>query len=132
MAKVEKYEVSQPYDEIAARIKKMAPKCLDVTVETVSQSSQSFQHIVTHYKPTVIVGKKHTELHVQQHHSQGVLKVSKEPEGGYYMMVFDVTKLGKNKNRVEYYGPSSGFDTMVTAIKGWIDGKNVGCPDLTQ
>ena len=132
MAKVEKYEVNQPYQEIAARIQKMAPKCLDVTVETISQTRDSYQHIVTQYKSTVIVGKEHAELHVQQHHAQGVMNVTKEPEGGYYLMVFDITKLGASKSHVEYYGPSIGFDTMVKAIKGWIDGKNVGCPDLTK
>lgn len=132
MAKVEKYEVAQPYYKVVDRIKKMAPKCLNVTIETVSQTRQSYQVIVTHYKPTVVVGKERTELHVQQHHSKGVMKVTKEPEGGYYLMVFDVIKLGKNKTGVEYYGPSRGFDTMTKAIKGWISGKNVGCPDLTK
>lgn len=132
MAKVEKYEVAQPYESIAARFKKMAPKCLDVTIKTTSQTNTSYQVIVTHYKPTVIAGKNRAELHVQQHHSQGVMKVTKEPEGGYYLMVFDAIKVDKNKTRIEYYGPSRGYETMIKAIKGWASGDNVGCPDLTK
>ena len=132
MAKVEKYEVSQPYNEVAKRFKKMAAKCLNVSIKTVSQSSKSYQVIVTDYKSTVIVGKNSTELHVQQHHKQGVMNVSKEPVGGYYLMVVDAIKTGKNKTRIEYYGPSRGQDAMVKAIKGWASGKNVGCPDLTK
>ena len=132
MAKVEKYEVNQPYEKVAARFKKMAPKCLNVSIKTTSQTRTSYQVIVTDYKPTVIVGKTRAELHVQQHHRQGVLKVTEEPEGGYYLMVVDAIKLGKDKTRIEYYGPSSGYDTMVKAIKGWASGKNIGCPDLTK
>jgi len=89
LAKVEKYEVSQPFKAVASRIEKMAPKCLDVTIKTVSQSTTSYQVIVTEYKPTVIVGQNRAELHVQQHHAQGVMNVTEEPPGGYYLMVFD-------------------------------------------
>lgn len=132
MAKVEKYEVAQPYSKVAARFKKMAPKCLNVSIKTTSQTRQSYQVIVTDYKPTVVVGKNRAELHVQQHHAKGVMKVTKEPAGGYYLMVFDAIKAGKNKTRIEYYGPSMGHETMIKAIKGWASGKNVGCPDLTK
>ena len=132
MAKVEKYEVSQPYAKVAARFKKMAPKCLNVSVETVSQSRTSYQVIVTDYKAKVVSGKTRTELHVQQHHAKGVMNVTKEPKGGYYLMVVDAIKAGKNKTRIEYYGPSSGYDSMVDAIKGWASGKKVSCPDLTK
>ncbi|MFC1588795.1 hypothetical protein ACFL3P_00820 [Pseudomonadota bacterium] len=132
MAKVEKYEVSQPYSKVAARFKKMAPKCLNVSVETVSQTNMSYQVIVTDYKATVVPGKTRTELHVQQHHAKGVMNVTKEPEGGYYLMVFDAIKAGKNKTRIEYYGPSSGHEAMVDAIKSWASGEGVSCPDLTK
>jgi hypothetical protein len=80
----------------------------------------------------VIVGKDRAELHVQQDHLQGVMHVSEVPPGGYYLMVFDAIKVDANTTRIEYYGPSVGFESMVTAIKGWASGKNVGCPDLTK
>ncbi len=132
MSKVEKYEVDQPYEKVADRFKKMAPKCFDASIKTTSRTNTSYQVIVTEYKPTVIIGKTRAELHVQQHHAQGVMRVSEEPKGGYYLMVFDAIKLGKNKTRIEYYGPSRGYDTMINAVKGWASGKNVGCPDLTK
>jgi hypothetical protein len=132
LAKVEKYEVSQPFHKVASRFQTMAPKCLNLTIKTVSQSTTSYQVIVTDYKPTVIVGKDRAELHVQQHHAQGVMKVTEEPEGGYYLMVFDAIKVGEGTTRIEYYGPSVGQEAMIKAIKGWASGKNVGCPDLTK
>ena len=132
MATVEKYQVSQPYDQVVARFKEMAPKCLDVTIKTTSQSMTSYQVIVTDYNPTVIVGENRTELHVQQDFLQGVMTVSEVPPGGYYLMVFDATRIDGNTTQIEYYGPSRGFETMVKAIKGWASGGPVGCPDLTQ
>lgn len=132
MAKVEKYEVAEPFNEVASRFKKMAPKCLNVTIKTVSQSATSYQVIVTEYLPTVIVGKNKAELHVQQHHAQGVMKVTEEPAGGYYLMVVDAVKVDANTTRIEYYGPSAGQEAMIKAIKGWASGNNVGCPDLTK
>ena len=132
LATVEKYEVSQPFKQVALRFKKMAPKCLNITIKTVSQSTTSYQVIVTEYKPTVIVGKDRAELHVQQHHAQGVMNVTEEPPGGYYLMVVDAIKVGANTTRIEYYGPSVGQEAMIKAIKGWASGKNVGCPDLTK
>jgi len=132
MAKVEKYEVSQPFEQVAARFKKMAPKCLDLTIKTTSQTTTSYQVIVTDYNPTVIIGNNRAELHVQQDHLQGVMHVSEVPPGGYYLMVFDAIKVDANTTRIEYYGPSMGFESMVKAIKGWASGKIVGCPDLTK
>ena len=131
MATVEKYEVQQPFHKVAERFQKMAPRCLDVSVKTVSQSTTSYQVIVTDYKPTVIVQQDRAELHVQQHFAQGVMTVTEEPPGGYYLMVFDAIKMDANRTRIEYYGPSAGQDAMIKAIKGWASGSNVGCPDLT-
>lgn len=106
MAKVEKYETAQPYEQVAARFRKMAPKCLDATIKTTSQTNTSYQVIVTEYKPTVIVGKDRAELHAQQHHAKGVMTVTKEPAGGYYLMVSDAIKAGKDKTRIEYTAPA--------------------------
>jgi len=132
LAKVEKYEVSQPFQKVASRFEKMAPKCLNVTIKTVSQSTTSYQVIVTEYKPTVILSEDRAELHVQQHHAQGVMKITEEPEGGYYLMVVDAIKVDEGTTRIEYYGPSVGHEPIIKAIKGWASGENVGCPDLTK
>ncbi|SHF92037.1 hypothetical protein SAMN04487965_2955 [Microbulbifer donghaiensis] len=132
MAKVETYEVDRPFSEVSGSFEKYAPKCLDVTIETESRTNMSYQYIVTDYNPTVVAGRDITELHLQRHHAQGVMNVTKEPEGGYYLLVADATPVGKNNTRIDIYGPSRGFDVITRAIKGWASGKNMGCPDLTK
>ncbi len=132
MGKVETFEVSRPFSDVAKTFQKKAPECLNVTIKTTSQTRMSYQVIVTTYKPTVLVTAEKAELHVQFHHEAGVLNVSKEPEGGYYLLVADAYPINKNTTRVELYRPSMGHDVLIKAIKGWATGENVGCPDLTK
>jgi hypothetical protein len=131
-AKTETFEVNRDYREVAKTFQKKAPECLNVTVRTTSQTTTSYQVIVTAYKPTVRVSAQRAELHVQQHHKQGVMKVTKEPEGGYYLLVADAYPAGKNKTRVQMFGPSVGHAPLIQAIKGWASGQNLGCPDMTK
>ena len=132
MGKKETFEVDRSFKDVARTFQKKAPQCLNVRVKTTSQTTTSYQVIVTRYKPTVKVSSQRAELHVQQHHESGVLKVTKEPEGGYYLVVTDAYPVTKNKTRIVIYRPSMGFDVMIKAIKGWASGKNTGCPDMTK
>jgi len=132
MAKTEAFEVNRPFREVSETFRRKAPECLNVTVQTTSQTTTSYQVIVTAYKPTVVVTKERAELHVQQQHQTGVLKVTKEPEGGYYLLVADAYPVGSNKTRVQMFGPSIGYDVLIRAIKGWASGESLGCPDMTK
>lgn len=132
MAKTETLEVNRPFREVAATFRKRAPECLDVTIETTSQSTTSYQVIVTAYKPTVVVTAERAELHVQQDHKQGVMKVTKQPPGGYYLLVADAYPLDSNHTRLQLFEPSHGYDVLIRAIKGWASGETTGCPDMTK
>jgi hypothetical protein len=132
MGEVESFEVSRSFRAVANTFEKRASKCLNVRIKTVSQTNTSYQVIVTKYTPTVIVTKERAELHVQQHHEQGVMKVSEMPEKGYYLIVADATPVDKNRTRIDLYRPSMGHDVMVKAIKGWATGKSKGCPNLAK
>jgi hypothetical protein len=61
-----------------------------------------------------------------------VLAVTKEPEGGYYLLVADAYPIDAKRSRIEIFGPSKGHDVLTRAIMGWATGKNLGCPDLTK
>ena len=132
MAEVETITVNRPFAEVAKTFKKKAPKCLDVKIKTVSQSSTSYQVLIAQYNPTVVIGAKKAELHLQRHYESGVMNVSQEPKDGYYLLVVDAIPISKNKTKIVFYRPSMGFDSLITAIKGWASGDNLGCPDLTQ
>lgn len=131
MAEVETFEVDRPFSEVAKTFQEKAPECLNVTIRTVSRTNMSYQVIVTTYKPTVLVNGQKAELHLQFHHEQGVLNVTEEPDGGYYLLVADLFPLGENRTRVDLYRPSMGYDVLVKGVKGWAASDSSGCPDLT-
>jgi hypothetical protein len=131
-AKVETFEVDRPFSQVANTFQKMGPNCLAKTIKTTSQTTTSYQVIVTTYKPTVLVSAKKAELHVQFHHEQGVVNVSKEPDGGYYLLVADAQPVTQTKTRIDLYRPSMGHGVLIQAVKNWATGDNVGCPDLTK
>lgn len=130
--KVETFEVDRPFSQVAGTFQKMGPNCLSKTIKTTSQTNMSYQVIVTTYKPTVLVTGKKAELHVQFHHEQGVIAVSKEPVGGYYLLVADAQPVTASKTRIDLYRPSMGHGVLIQAVKNWATGENVGCPDLTK
>jgi hypothetical protein len=132
LGKVESFEVNRPFRDVAGTFQKKAPECLHMTIKTTSQTNMSYQVIVTTYNPTVLVSADKAELHLQQHHEAGVLNVTKEPEGGYYLLVADAVPVDRNTTRVDLYRPSVGFDVLIKGIKGWASGDIQGCPDLTK
>ena len=132
MAKTDSYEVNRSMKDVAATFRRKAPECLNVSVRTVSQTTTSYQNILTEYKPTVVVNGERAELHVQQLHKTGVMYPSKPPEGGIYLLVADAFPLPGNRTRIQTYGPSKGYDVLYRAVRGWASGDNVGCPDMTK
>jgi hypothetical protein len=133
MGKVETFEASRPYREVARTFQAKAPECLNVSVRRVSQTGTVMQNVLNVYKPTVHVTNKRAELHVQRH-SEGpaLTMVGQEPAGGFYVFVADATPIGNNKTRIDIYGTSIGVDALFRAVKGWATGKNLGCPDMTK
>lgn len=130
-AKVESFEVNRSFSEVAETFRKKAPECLNVRTKTVSRTNMSYQVIITTYKPTVLVNGDKAELHVQFHHDAGVMNVTKEPEGGYYLMVADAFPVDENTTRIDLYRPAIGYDVLVRGIKGWAMTPDAGCPDMT-
>ena len=134
MTKTDSYEVNRSMQAVGATFRQRAPECLGVQVRTVSQTSTSYQNILTTYKPTVVVTGERAELHLQQlHKGGGVIYPQKPPEGGVYIIVVDAYPVSSNRARIQLYGPSlSAYDVVYRAIRGWATGENLGCPDMAK
>lgn len=131
MTKTDTYQVNRSMSDVGTTFERLASKCLDVRVQMVSHSNQSFQNIITRYKSTVVRSTDRAELHVQQLHETGVLYPSKPPEGGVYLLVVDAYAQSNKSTRIQLYGPSMGYEALYRAIHGWASGENLGCPDMT-
>jgi hypothetical protein len=127
------FEAKRGFRDVAKTFQAKAPECLNVSVRTISQTSTSYQNILTTYKPTVLVKTDKAEIHVQRHYQGGgVIIPGKEPEGGLYVVVADATPIDRSRTRIDIYGPTRGADAIIHAITGWATGENVGCPDMTK
>ena len=129
----ETLEVNRPLRDVAATWQRRAPECLSVSVRTTSQTSTSYQVITSTYKPTVVLGKDHAELHVQRDFKGGgVIMVGNPPPGGPYIIVADAYPLPGNRTKLQLIAPTKGQDVVIRAIKSWASGESTGCPDLTK
>ena len=132
MVQVQKFEVKRSVRAVGDTFRRRAPECLNVTIRTTSSAPSSYQVIDTAYKATVVAGSDKAELHLQQKHLRGVVKVYEEPADGHYLFVVDAVPAGTGAAQVQIIGPSKGYDVIVRAIKAWADGSSTACPDLTK
>lgn len=132
---VEKFEVKRPYRAVARTFQRRAKACLRVRVRSESRGGYRTNPstFIKDYRPTVKVGKRRTEFHVQIHiEGTNLIKVYSEAEGGDYVVVADAYPMGRNRTRIELHGVTVGHDVLVKSVRNWAIGKNLGCPDLTK
>lgn len=130
--KIDTFEVNRPFKEVAATFQQMAPKCLNMRIESRSYGNKSAQYVVSRYTATVVVATGKAELHLQERHEKGVIAVYKEPENGHYMMVVDAIPIDAKRTKIVTYHFSVGKEALRTAVAGWAKGTDSGCPDLTK
>src|SRR5215467_3057856 len=103
MGKVQTFEAKRPLASVAKTFQARAPECLNVAVRTVSQSSTSYQNILTVYKATVVNHPQKAELHLQRDFKSGVLVPGKVPPGGLYYLVADAMPTDRGTTRIAIY-----------------------------
>jgi hypothetical protein len=121
MTAVETFDAPRSYPQVAETVRKKSKECLDVTVEssgTVRQGNMwTREHSRTEYKPTFTAGKDKAELTVQAN--------------AHNVFALDLEPAGRNTTRVTVYrakvGPSN---AMNTAVRGWVKGDAMACPNL--
>lgn len=135
MIKLEQFEVDRPFREVARTFRQRADTCLKVRV-TTNTSGGYGSHPTTFkqdYLPTTRITRRRAELHVQQHiEGTNLIKVHKEPEGGYYLLVADAVPVGRSRTRIDLYRPTMGHGVLSQSVRNWATGENLGCPDLTK
>jgi hypothetical protein len=126
MPNMEQFEVSRPIKDVTATLQKLAPKCLDKTV----QRTASADHLRTfNWNPMVVADKDRTELHLQLIPENE--KNEDMPPKGYYMMVVDAAPAPGNKTAITLYmSMKSDLDLVIQAIKDWAGGTNTKCVDM--
>ena len=84
------------------------------------------------YTPTFIATAKKTELHVQMKRAGGGMHELGAPPDGYYRVVLDAVPVGQNRTKIDMYINSADDNLIRNALRGWAQGTNLGCPDVTK
>ena len=128
--KTKTFEVSRSYNDVSDTLRKKSDECLNVAINWSNSNGNS--GLVT-YKPTFRASSTRAELHIQRKSEGGRHIVIGEPENGSYRVVLDATPLSRNRTRIDLYIASAIDDKLlVTTLTHWVNGDNLGCPDLTQ
>ena len=95
---------------------------------TEHQPGVSYMVVTSTYKPTVHVSPSVAELQVQISQRGNIINVSKEPEGGFYLLVADARPVSAAKTRIDLYHPTIGHAQLVQAVRAWASGTSFDCP----
>ena len=115
---VETLNVDRSLSEVSKDFRERAPKCLNVDVTKTLWNGSMYQTVLVQYRGTVVENPEKTELYIQDKQD--------------YIMVIDAAAVAKDKTEVTLYRASFGYDLLVSAVKGWATGENLGCPALAQ
>ncbi len=116
------------FNEAAAIMKKMAPRCLDVKIKFEYGNCANCRPRIRHFKPVITSGRQNLQLSLL---SEWRLEDEKEYGPAHYFAVVDLTPANGKSKAVIYY-PIAKYGAVADSIKGWMTGENVGCPDLAS
>ena len=122
----ETFEVERPFREVSSTLQKKANECLKVAIQWATNRASG----VDTYKPTFVAGPNRAELHVQLRRG-AVIEVGAPPDGAY-RVVLDAAPVAAKRTRIEIYTWSTDDGLLLRAMRGWVKGDNLGCPDLTK
>lgn len=130
---IQKYEVNRPIAQVTATLKDRGENCMHGKVTVSVKDGYGYHSETRVYTPKVVLGKNRTRFTLQMGYERQATVIGGEdpPKDGWYIMVVDAYPSGANKTRVEGYS-GSGDSVKFKAVRNWIEGTNMGCPDMTQ
>jgi hypothetical protein len=126
------FEVERPFKDVSATLRKKSDECLKVAINWSVQTSGQLntRSGVDTYIPIFVSSANKAELHIR-FKLESVIEVGSPPDGTYHV-VLDATPIAKNRTRIDIYASKDRTSLIVKALRGWVQGDNLGCPDLTK
>jgi hypothetical protein len=132
--KVDTYIVNRPYSAVAKVLQEKTKECLPARLTEERCVKRNCRDYQVTYKPTLLKDSKKTELHVQwkREPDNDTYLGGKPPADGMYVIVADAVPDGPKATKMTVYAPTMYFVHMPAAVKHWVNGTNLGCPDFTS
>lgn len=124
LAEKESFEVNRPYNGVVDTFKRMATRCLDVTMTT--SPSPGAPPAVANWNPAFSAGYDKAELQLRLSDNR------KESAEGRLVMIVDISLVSPRRTRIEMYRFPNEIALIYRSVKNWALGKDIACPDLTD
>lgn len=134
----ETYVSERSYPEVMKTLQRKVKECFNKKMVQKHCIKRGFSEMCnefeTLYNPTLIKNKEGTELYVQidRTFNGKPYRAGNPPPKGSFLGVFDIKPDKRNKTSVIAYSAAEKFTVTPNAVKHWIKGTNLGCPDFTQ
>lgn len=131
------FEVNKPIEQVSEVLKKKSHECFEQEISFASYGGstggiKTYRRESRELTSKMHAGKQRTRLTLQVKNTGGSTELGGPPPDGWYFLVVDAYPEGKSKTRVEAYYQHTMFHSAFTAIKPWVTGTDMKCPDLTE
>lgn len=137
LSEKESFVVNKSLGEVAGVLKRKSNECLrrNVSFSAMGDSSGGIRmerRETRKLTPKLHMNGHHARLTVQVLVTEGSTDLGDPPRDGWYMIVVDATAKGAHRTQVDAYYQHTQFHGAYAAIKPWVTGTNMSCPDLTE
>jgi hypothetical protein len=128
---VETFEVARSFQDVTSTLRKKDKECLAVIVNWQCTNCIFKTTGTITFKTTLVTNANRTELHFQRKGGSGGHEIGAPPDGPY-RIVLDAFPAGSNRTKIDLYVRSIDDNRLRDAFRGWVQGTNLGCPDMTR
>ncbi len=127
-SKQEGHQIDRDFSLVVSDVKRKSTECLNFGYTRTAGYGGNISQTTDVYHPRMkVVGNGKAEMTMQ---IERLPKSASAPEGGYYVFLADIQKIGADKTRMTMYGSSfPTWQAIFDALRGWAEGRNVKCPD---
>ncbi len=128
---VESFEVARSFQDVTSTLRKKNQECLAVIVNWQCTNCLFGSKGTITFKTTFMAKPNRTELHLQKKGGGGGSEIGAPPDGPYRIVV-DAVPAGANRTKIDLYVRSIDDKLLREAFRGWVQGTNLDCPDMTK
>jgi len=128
---VESFEVQRSFRDVTSTLRQKEKECLAVIVNWRCTNCLLETKGTITFKTTFVSKPDRTELHLQKKGGRGGHEIG-APADGPYRIVMDAFPAGPKLTKVNLYVRSIDDNLLRDAFRGWAQGSNLGCPDMTK
>jgi hypothetical protein len=128
MSIVGTYTANRRFEEVVATLERKWQECYGIrrTTTRTEGGMTTMRYRDTFHPQSRKVNNSLIEMTLQMT-TEGMIMLSKVPQGGDYVVALDLERLSGSKTKLTWYSPAWGWTEAWERNRQWSDGKDVAC-----